>query len=45
LIELKIAEHGANGLQLPPYGAKAFVVMESGDGNVPEFNDLPLAGE
>jgi len=44
LIEFNIAEHGANGLQLTPYGQKAFVVLESGDGNVPEFNDYPPAG-
>ena len=44
LIQLKVAEHGANGLQLTPYGQKAFVVLESGDGNVPEFNDYPPAG-
>jgi hypothetical protein len=46
LIELSIAERGADGaLQLTPCGEKAFVVMESGDGNVPEFNDHPPVGE
>jgi len=45
LIELSIAERGADGLQLTPYGEKAFVVLESGDGSVPEFNDYPPAGE
>jgi hypothetical protein len=45
LVELKIAEHGANGLQLTPYGHKAFVALESGDGRVHEFEDFPPAGE
>jgi hypothetical protein len=45
LIELIIAEHGANGPQLTPYGEKAFVALESGDGSVPELNDFPPAGE
>ena len=45
LVELKIAEHGANGLQLTTYGKKAFVVLESGDGRVHEFEDYPPAGE
>jgi hypothetical protein len=45
LVELKIAKHGANGLQLTPYGKKAFVVLESSDGRVYEFEDFRPAGE
>jgi hypothetical protein len=40
LIEFKMAELSATGLpQLTPYGEKCFVIMESGDGEVPELND------
>ena len=44
LIELKIAERIDGTLQFTPYGEKCFVVMESGDGSVPEFNDYPPTG-
>jgi hypothetical protein len=45
LIELKIAERCDDGsLALTLYGEKAFVVLESGDGSVPEFNDYPPVG-
>jgi hypothetical protein len=38
LVELKIAELDDNGKPcLTPYGEKCFVVMESGDGEVPEL--------
>jgi hypothetical protein len=41
LVELKIAEYADDGQpRLTPYGEKCFVVMESGDGNVPELNDI-----
>ena len=41
LIEFKMLELSATGLpQLTPYGEKCFVVMESGDGVVPELNDM-----
>jgi hypothetical protein len=41
LIEFKIAEFGATGLpQLTPYGKKCYVIMESGDGEVPELDDM-----
>jgi hypothetical protein len=41
LDELNIAEDADDGQpHLTPYGEKCFVVMESGDGNVPELNDL-----
>jgi hypothetical protein len=30
--------------QLTPYGAKCFAVMESGDGQVPEQNDMATMG-
>lgn len=41
LIEFKMAELGATGLpQLTAYGEKCYVVMESGDGVVPELNDM-----
>ena len=41
LIEFKMVELSASGLpQLTPYGEKCYVVMESGDGVVPELNDL-----
>jgi hypothetical protein len=35
LIALKIAQHGANGLGLTPYRERPFVVLESGNGNLP----------
>ena len=41
LIEFKIVELSPTGLpQLTPYGEKCYVVMESGDGVVPELNDM-----
>jgi hypothetical protein len=41
LIEFKMVELGATGLlQLTPYGEKCYVVMESGNGVVPELNDM-----
>jgi hypothetical protein len=41
LIEFKMVEVNAVGLpQLTPYGAKCFNVIESGDGVVPELNDM-----
>ena len=41
LIEFKMVELSATGLpHLTPYGEKCFVIMESGDGEVPELNDL-----
>jgi hypothetical protein len=41
LIEFKMVELSATGLpQLTPYGEKCFVIMESGDGEVPELNDM-----
>ena len=41
LIEFKMVELGATGLpQLTPYGEKCFTVMESGNGVVPELNDM-----
>ena len=41
LIEFKMVELSATGLpQLTPYGTKCFTVMESGDGVVPELNDM-----
>ena len=44
LIELKIVELGPTGLpQLTQYSARAYVVMESGEGSVPEFEALDEA--
>ena len=41
LIELKMVELSSTGLpQLTPYGEKCYVVMESGDGMVPELSDM-----
>src|SRR5262245_47651871 len=41
LIEFKMAEFSATGLpQLAPYGEKCYVIMESGEGEVPELNDM-----
>jgi hypothetical protein len=41
LIEFKMIELCATGLpQLSPYGEQYHVVMESGDGVVPELNDM-----
>ena len=41
LIEFKMVEINAVGLpQLTPYGAKCFIVIESGDGVVPELKDM-----
>jgi hypothetical protein len=41
LIEFKMVELSATGLpQLTPYGEKCYIVMESGDGVVPELKDL-----
>jgi hypothetical protein len=41
LIELKMATLDSAGLpQLTPYGEKCYVVLESGDGIVPELNDM-----
>jgi hypothetical protein len=41
LIEFKMATLSATGLPLlTPYGEKRFVIMESGDGEVPELNDI-----
>jgi hypothetical protein len=41
LIELKIVELGPTGLpQLTPYGERAYVVMESGEGSIPEIEAL-----
>jgi hypothetical protein len=41
LIEFKMVELSATGLpQLTPYGEKCHIVMESGDGVVPELNDM-----
>jgi len=41
LLEFKMAELGTTGLlQLTPYGEKCYVVMESGVGVEPEFNDM-----
>ena len=41
LIEFKMVELGATGLpQLTPYGEKCYVVIESGNGVVPELNDM-----
>jgi hypothetical protein len=40
LIKLKIVKLAANGLpQLTAYGEKCYVVMESGDGEVPELDN------
>jgi hypothetical protein len=45
LIELRFAELAPNGLpRLTDKGERALVVLESGDGNVPEFNDYPPTG-
>jgi hypothetical protein len=43
LIELGIIDQHDEGPLLSPYGEKCFVVMESGDGSVPEFYDYPPA--
>ena len=41
LIEFKMVELNFTGLpQLTPYGEKCFVIMESGNGVVPELNDM-----
>jgi hypothetical protein len=41
LVEFKIVQLSASGLpQLTPYGEKCFTIMESGDGVVPELNDM-----
>jgi hypothetical protein len=41
LIEFKMVELSASGLpQLTDYGEKCYVVLESGDGVVPELNDM-----
>jgi hypothetical protein len=40
LVEFKIAEVIDGKPQLTKYGEKCFVVMESGDGVVPELNDM-----
>ena len=41
LIEFKMVELSAAGLpQLTAYGEKCYVIMESGDGVVPELNDM-----
>jgi hypothetical protein len=41
LIEFKMVEVNALGLpQLAPYGAKCFTVLESGQGVVPELNEM-----
>jgi hypothetical protein len=37
LFELGIAEMGSDGPRLTAYGERCFVVMESGDGEVPEL--------
>lgn len=45
LIELRFVEIDSTGLpRLTDNGEHAFVVLESGDGNVPELNDYPPAG-
>jgi hypothetical protein len=42
MIEFNIVERGDDGLLLlASYGEKFFVMMESGDGSVPEFNYFP----
>jgi hypothetical protein len=41
LIEFKMVELSATGLtQLTHYGEKCYIVLESGDGVVPELNDM-----
>jgi hypothetical protein len=40
LVELGIIQSDDDGPRLTAYGEKCFVVMESGDGQVPELNDL-----
>jgi hypothetical protein len=41
LIDFKMVELSVTGLpQLTPHGEKCFVIMESGDGEVPKLNDL-----
>ena len=46
LIEFKMVELSATGLpQLTTYGAKCFIVIESGDGVVPELNDMAAMEE
>ena len=41
LIEFKMVELSVTGLpQLMPYGEKCYVVLELGDGVVPELNDI-----
>jgi hypothetical protein len=40
LFELGIAEMGSDGPRLTAYGEKCFVVMESGDGEVPELEPM-----
>ena len=44
LIELRFVELDSTGLpRLTDKGERALVVLESGDGNVPELNDYPPA--
>ena len=41
LVEFKMATVNTTGLpQLTPYGAKCFTVIETGEGVVPELNDI-----
>jgi len=41
LVECEIVQLSASGSpQLTPYGEKCYVVLESGDGVVPELNDM-----
>ena len=45
LYELGIVEMGDSGPRLTPYGEKCFVVMESGDGEVPELDGRPAGSQ